>query len=65
MLPMDAIGAKDYRGMTYIGKKFEQKQLRHFSRIRSDLKIPDFLHIAPAFCMQRQKTVKPEAKCVN
>ena len=30
-----------------------------------ELKIPDFLHIAPAFCMQRQKTAKAEVKCVN
>ena len=30
-----------------------------------ELKIPDFSHIAPAFCMQRQKTVKAEVKCVN
>ena len=29
------------------------------------LKIPDFSHIAPAFCMQRQKTAKAEVKCVN
>ena len=30
-----------------------------------ELKIPDFSHIAPAFCMQRQKTAKADAKCVN
>ena len=30
-----------------------------------ELKIPDFLHIAPAFCMQGQKTAKAEVKCVN
>ena len=30
-----------------------------------ELKIPDFLHIAPAFCMQRQKTAEADAKCVN
>ena len=30
-----------------------------------ELKIPDFSHIAPAFCMQRQKTDKAEVKCVN
>ena len=30
-----------------------------------ELKIPDFLHIAPAFCMQRQKTAEAEVKCVN
>ena len=30
-----------------------------------ELKIPDFWHIAPAFCMQRQKTAKAEVKCVN
>ena len=55
--------AKDYRGMPYVAENFERKPLRHFSWIRSGLKIPDFLHIAPAFCMQRQKIA--EAKCVN
>ena len=30
-----------------------------------ELKIPDFLHIAPAFCMLRQKTAEAEVKCVN
>ena len=30
-----------------------------------ELKIPDFLHIAPDFCMQRQKTAKADAKSVN
>ena len=30
-----------------------------------ELKIPDFLLIAPAFCMQRQKTAEAEIKCVN
>ena len=30
-----------------------------------ELKIPDFLYIAPDFCMQRQKTAKSDAKCVN
>ena len=30
-----------------------------------ELKIPDFLHIAPAFFMQRQKTAEAEIKCVN
>ena len=30
-----------------------------------ELKIPNFSHIAPAFCMQRQKTDKAEVKCVN
>ena len=29
------------------------------------LKIPDSSHIAPAFCMQRQKTAEADAKCVN
>ena len=33
-----------------------------FSEIRSDLKIPDFLHIASAFCIQRQKTTEADAK---
>ena len=49
--------------MTYIGEKFEQKQLRRFSCIRSVLKIPGFVHIAPAFSMQRQKTAEADAKC--
>ena len=30
-----------------------------------EFKIPHFSHIAPAFCMQRQKTAKADAKCVN
>ena len=30
-----------------------------------ELKIPDFSHIAPAFCMQTQKTAEAEVKCVN
>ena len=30
-----------------------------------ELKIPDFSLIAPAFCMQRQKTAEADAKCVN
>ena len=30
-----------------------------------ELKVPDFSHIAPAFCMQRQKTAKAEVECVN
>ena len=29
-----------------------------------ELKIPDFSHIARAFCMQKQKTAKAEVKCV-
>ena len=45
------LGTKDYRGMSYIEEKFEQKQQPHFSWVRSGLKIPVFLHIAPAFCM--------------
>ena len=39
-------------GVRYIGMLFE-------------LKIPGISHIAPAFCMQRQKTAKADAKCVN
>ena len=30
-----------------------------------ELKITDFFHIVPAFCMQRQKTAEADAKCVN
>ena len=30
-----------------------------------ELKIPDFSHIAPAFCIQRQKTAETDAKCLN
>ena len=30
-----------------------------------ELKIPDFSHIAPVFCMQKQKTAEADAKCVN
>ena len=59
------LGAKDYRGMPYIAENFERKPLQHFSWICSGLKIPDFLHIVPAFCMQRQKIAEAEAKCVN
>ena len=51
--------------MSYIEEKFERKQLRHFSRIRSGLKIPVFSHIAPAFRMQIQKTTKANAKCIK
>ena len=29
-----------------------------------ELKIPDFSHIAPVFCTQRQKTVETDVKCV-
>ena len=29
------------------------------------LKIPDFSQIAPAFCVQRQKTAEADVKCVN
>ena len=36
----------------YVGRLFE-------------LKMPDFLHIAPDFCMQRQKIAAADAKCVN
>ena len=32
---------------------------------RSGLKIPDFSHIVPVFCMQSQKTAEADAKCVN
>ena len=31
----------------------------------SELKITEFSHIAPDFCMQRQKTAEADAKCVN
>ena len=30
-----------------------------------ELKIPDFSHIAPAFCTQKQKTAETDAKCMN
>ena len=30
-----------------------------------EVKTPDFLHIAPDFCIQRQKTAEADAKCVN
>ena len=30
-----------------------------------ELKTPDFSHIAPIFCKQRQKTTETDAKCVN
>ena len=59
------LGAEDYRHMSYIGEKFEPKQMRHLSLIRSGSKIPDCLHIAPAFCKQRQKTAEADTKCVN
>ena len=29
------------------------------------IKTPDFLHIAPAFCIQKQKTAETDAKWVN
>ena len=37
-------------------EKFERKQLRHFSWIRSGLKIPVFSHIAPIFCVIEEKS---------
>ena len=30
-----------------------------------EFKIPDFSRIAPAFCIQRQKTAEADAKCIN
>ena len=30
-----------------------------------ELKIPDFLHIAQGFCMQKKKTAEADAKCAN
>ena len=30
-----------------------------------ELKVQDFSHNAPAFCIQRQKTAETDAKCVN
>ena len=30
-----------------------------------EVKIPDFSHTAPDFCLQRQKTAEADAKCVN
>ena len=33
--------------------------------LRSGLKIPDFSHIAAAFCMQRQKTAEADTICVH
>ena len=30
-----------------------------------ELKIPDFSHIAPTFCIQRQKTAETDAKYMN
>ena len=30
-----------------------------------EFKTPDFSHIAPAFCVQRQKAAETNAKCVN
>ena len=30
-----------------------------------EFKIPDFLHIAPAFNMRRQKPAEADAKCMN
>ena len=29
------------------------------------LKVPDFSHIAPAFCIQKQKTAETDANCMN
>ena len=50
------LGAHDYRGMSYIKEKFERKQLRHLCWIRSGLKIPDFSHIVPVFCIMEEKS---------
>ena len=38
---------------------------RGWYRTLFELKIPDFLHNAPDFCMQRQKTAEVAAKCLN
>ena len=43
---------------------FEMVRVRYVGAL-FELKIPDFSHIAPAFCMQRQKTAEADAKCVN
>ena len=43
---------------------FVMVRVRYVSTL-FELKIPDFSYIAPDFCMQRQKTAKSDAKCVN
>ena len=50
----------------YVGtvRLFVMVRVRYVSTL-FELKIPDFSYIAPDFCMQRQKTAKSDAKCVN
>ena len=43
---------------------FEKVRVRYVGTM-FELKIPDFSHIASAFCMQRQKTAEGDVKCVN
>ena len=43
---------------------FVMVQVRYGGRL-FELKIADFSHIAPDFCMQRRKTAEADAKCVN
>ena len=56
LLPTDA-RSLGLRGMSY---SLLKKNLKG-NYCDSDFKIPDFSHIAPAFCMQRQKTAKADA----
>ena len=39
-------------------------RVRHIGTL-FEFQIPDFLHIALAFCKQRQKTAETDVKCVN
>ena len=43
---------------------FVMVQVRYVGTL-FELKIPDFSHIAPAFCKQRQKTAEADVKYVN
>ena len=43
---------------------FVMVQVRYVGTL-FELKIPDFSHIAPAFCKQRQETAEADVKYVN
>ena len=50
----------------YVGtvRFFVKVRVRYFGTL-FELKTPGFLHIALAFCTQRQKAAETYAKCVN
>ena len=59
----DSIFAKKYG--TLVSYTFFVKVRVRYVGTLFELKIPDFLHIAPAFGIQRQKTAKTDTKNVG